>query len=155
VSQSAPCIYVTSLAMFIGDQLISANPGLSGWNQFQIRAGDAKETLETQLTKTDGRISKSSAALLVFLFGVLCTGYFRWRLWCWRCSGAWRDDGGKAKRYRWALPLTTAADYLSVSCCVAVSFDRRVFFSFLVHDVADNSIILCICTNEGCASYNS
>ena len=62
VSQSAPSIYVASSAMFIGDQLVSANPGLSGWNQFQIRTGDAKETLETQLTKTDGRFCKLSVA---------------------------------------------------------------------------------------------
>ncbi|KAI0226532.1 hypothetical protein LSAT2_022951 [Lamellibrachia satsuma] len=63
------------------DQLVSANPGLSGWNQFQIRTGDAKETLETQLTKTDGRFWPGADGRLTRKAACTASRALQWHCW--------------------------------------------------------------------------
>ena len=75
------------------------DPGLSGCNQFQIRAGDAKETLETRLTKTDGRLCKLKARIF---FGVLCPGYFRRQRCCWSIGR--RTQRARRRRNQRASP---------------------------------------------------
>ena len=113
------------------------DPGLSGCNQFQIRAGDAKETLETRLTKTDGRLCKLKARIF---FGVLCPGYFRRQRCCWSIGR--RTQTARRRRNQRASP--SASGYLAVShsvstvmsesCLFIANFDSSVqsFLRFIV-----------------------